>query len=363
MHRGIRTAGVMPLLLGIMLSLTLLSGSGTQAQEATPTGIPTISIPASQAWTDTGLSLSKGDQVTITASGTIYIAGSDPGKTPAGDPNCTASADFVAPGLPCWSLIGRIGNGAPFEVGTATSFSVARRGRLYLGVNDNYFPDNTGSWSAMVTVSSVVFNKLPWVAGKTWFFKGGPHCDGVDRGSLYPEGSTGVRYGLDFFPPSKGNRWVVASAPGLVRVGAKGDCLVEIEHVAGLRTGYYHLDSSSIRVNVGDQVSYGTHLGLASTEACRGGSATGNHVHFYFCYTPDPNAVCLNNYSRLLPANGTMLSGWTINETAGNYNGTMTKPLQIDRIASEFSCEPDRRTEELPPVCNGQRNDLESDNK
>lgn len=92
--------------------------------------------------------------MTITASGTIRIAGSDPGKTPAGVPECAAASDFVAPSLPCWSLIGRVGSGTPFYVGTTKGFSVTTPGRLFLGVNDNVFGDNSGSWAATVTVIS-----------------------------------------------------------------------------------------------------------------------------------------------------------------------------------------------------------------
>src|SRR5690348_16064006 len=74
----------------------------------------TVSVTGAAPWTDTGLSVSTDDSISITASGTIFIAGSDPGKTPAGDPGCTAADSptdtWVAPGLMCWSMIGRIGN-------------------------------------------------------------------------------------------------------------------------------------------------------------------------------------------------------------------------------------------------------------
>lgn len=130
----------------ILLFLAPAIGSGDATVQ--------VSVPANQAWTDTGIDLALGSNVTITASGTIRIAGSDPGKTPAGAPECSAPSDFLAPGLPCWSLIGRIGNGTPFYVGAATGFSVTTSGRLFLGVNDNFFPDNSGSWAATVSIAS-----------------------------------------------------------------------------------------------------------------------------------------------------------------------------------------------------------------
>ena len=118
----------------------------------------TVAVAGAAPWTDTGLSVNSGDNISITASGTIFIAGSDPGKTPAGDPTCTATDSptdtWVAPGLTCWSMVGRIGNNAAFEVGTGTGFTAASSGELFLGVNDAFFGDNSGAWTADITVTS-----------------------------------------------------------------------------------------------------------------------------------------------------------------------------------------------------------------
>ena len=49
-------------------------------------------------------------------------------------------------------LIGRIGNGQPFFVGTGMqSFRAGTTGRLYLGVNDDYVQDNSGSFRVMIS--------------------------------------------------------------------------------------------------------------------------------------------------------------------------------------------------------------------
>jgi GDSL-like Lipase/Acylhydrolase family len=131
----------------------IVCAGAAQADQST-----TVSVPGAEPWTDTGISLSAGDSVSITASGTIYIAASDPGKTPAGDPSCVAADSstetWVAPGQICWSMIGRIGNNPAFEVGTGTSFTAADGGELFLGVNDDYFPDNSGAWSATLDVTA-----------------------------------------------------------------------------------------------------------------------------------------------------------------------------------------------------------------
>jgi hypothetical protein len=125
----------------------------------------TITVPGTQPWTDTGIDLNQGDQVTFTASGTIKISPADPGTTPAGSPDCIAlngrqldknSENWLTPGLSCWSLVGRTGeDGAPFQIGTSLSFPVETAGRLYFGVNDEIgrFGNNSGSWTVDITVS------------------------------------------------------------------------------------------------------------------------------------------------------------------------------------------------------------------
>ncbi|MGH3614216.1 MAG: hypothetical protein ACRDRK_16815 [Pseudonocardia sp.] len=100
-----------------------------------------VDVSASQGWTDSLADLQVGSSVSITANGVVKIATRDPGKTPAGDPNCILTGvdytgqNFVADYLPCWSLIGRIGDGPAFAVGSSTSFVPTESGRLYLGVS------------------------------------------------------------------------------------------------------------------------------------------------------------------------------------------------------------------------------------
>jgi hypothetical protein len=51
-------------------------------------------------------------------------------------------------------LIGRIGVGRPFQVGARRTLHVARDGELFLGVNDNYLADNSGTWSVAIALSA-----------------------------------------------------------------------------------------------------------------------------------------------------------------------------------------------------------------
>jgi hypothetical protein len=111
----------------------------------------TVYVQANQPWTDTGVDLVIGSTVTITASGLIKVAGSDPGKSPDGAP-CGSPPGFPAPS-PCWSLIGEIENGIPFFVGSSIEFTAEASGRFYLGVNDEDFGDNSGIWTATIIVT------------------------------------------------------------------------------------------------------------------------------------------------------------------------------------------------------------------
>jgi transcriptional regulator with XRE-family HTH domain len=52
--------------------------------------------------------------------------------------------DHLHEGLPMYSVIGRIGNGLPFFIGTHTEIKPARSETFYLGYNDDLFGDNIG---------------------------------------------------------------------------------------------------------------------------------------------------------------------------------------------------------------------------
>lgn len=149
------------LLISAVLSCLLVGVTATSAEAADSSA--TVSVPATQPWVDTGVFINIGDSVSITANGTIYLSGGAPGTTAAGASNCVATANdskppgpFLAPGLTCWSLVGRIGSNPAFEVGTGTSFIATSSGELNLSVNDNYFPDNRGSFTATITATGLL---------------------------------------------------------------------------------------------------------------------------------------------------------------------------------------------------------------
>lgn len=123
-------------------------------------------ITGNQPWTATPISLAPGDVVKVTATGilnngSIYpqVANNSPqvqGEVTA-QGGCTAAVTpqtgFVAPGLPCWSLIGRIGGGPPFFIGSQHTFTVDQSGVLWLGVNNNVFGHSRGEWTVTIEVT------------------------------------------------------------------------------------------------------------------------------------------------------------------------------------------------------------------
>ena len=121
-----------------------------------------VAVQARQPWTDTTVEVRAGESVTISATGTIQTNLAGAMATPVGSmPDCSVAGPvplpFVAPELPCWSMLGRIGaSGRAFEVGSNKRFKADASGELYLGVNDNFFEDNTGSWRASIVGGRLV---------------------------------------------------------------------------------------------------------------------------------------------------------------------------------------------------------------
>jgi hypothetical protein len=132
---------------------------GNPAADCTPgvsvSGAPPASPPLTAMWQATGVTMTAGQTVSVTASGTwtsgsAFTADGDPTTTVTGD-NCPLS------GAHLMALVGRIGpNGTPFLVGQQVTFTAPASGELYLAPNDNWYTlwDNSGAVSVAVCVSS-----------------------------------------------------------------------------------------------------------------------------------------------------------------------------------------------------------------
>ena len=109
-----------------------------------------ITVQANQAWTSTGITVRRGQRLSLQTTGQVQFSDNPNdvtdahGKQGAFAPNAQMPQTFTG------ALIGRIGNGAPFAIGPQTSIVAPGSGVLFLGVNDGEFGDNKGNFQVIV---------------------------------------------------------------------------------------------------------------------------------------------------------------------------------------------------------------------
>ncbi len=110
---------------------------------------PGFRVAANRAWSDTGIAVRRGDRVSFRGSGQIQFGDSDRDVAgPDGNPRYRVDASQLPVRLmPIGGLIGRVGRGAPFPIGSNTnSIVMPEDGRLYLGVNTRVVSSNRGAF-------------------------------------------------------------------------------------------------------------------------------------------------------------------------------------------------------------------------
>jgi len=122
---------------------------GTNAVATSGNGPTTIEVPATQAWTDTGIDVARGQRLAISASGEVAYA---PGRmsNAGGDP-AEHNAAFPVGNWPVGALVAKIGASKPFPIGAAQTLAMPASGRLMLGVNDTILTDNSGAFQVTIT--------------------------------------------------------------------------------------------------------------------------------------------------------------------------------------------------------------------
>lgn len=99
-------------------------------------------------WVDSGLTLTLGMPVTVTATDTSDVYSGFPVGPNGTGGSCPAFCG--GPGLPFYSLIARIGNGTPFFVGAGPTV-VSGEGELSFAFNDGLYDDNSGFFTATLS--------------------------------------------------------------------------------------------------------------------------------------------------------------------------------------------------------------------
>jgi hypothetical protein len=107
----------------------------------------TVTIPTNQAWSNSGIDVRRGEVIHFRASGNVALSQNqgDYG-TPAGANDGRMAGNSPMPGVTGGLLIGRVGNSQPFAIGAESDVTMPANGRLYLGVNDDFVGDNSGSF-------------------------------------------------------------------------------------------------------------------------------------------------------------------------------------------------------------------------
>jgi murein DD-endopeptidase MepM/ murein hydrolase activator NlpD len=155
--------------------------------------------------------------------------------------------------------------------------------------------------------------QLPFEAGTTWSFTGGPH-GGWGGGSAWAA--------LDFAPPGDAfgcvtsDAWVVAVTDGLIVRSEYGEVVEDLDEDGYEQTGwtvlYMHIETRD-RVSVGDHVKAGERIGHPS---CEGGVSNGTHVHLARRYNGEwisaDGSLPYNLEGWISKGNGKEYDGWLV---------------------------------------------------
>jgi hypothetical protein len=119
----------------------------------TPNGA--VIVAANQPWTDTGITVKRGDRVSFNTTGQIRVTLGDAPEGAAGPDGSGAfqgsRARYPVPSMPVGGLIFKVGNSAPSPIGSNSQpITMPANGRLFLGVNDDEFGDNSGTFTVTI---------------------------------------------------------------------------------------------------------------------------------------------------------------------------------------------------------------------
>ena len=145
LHRGILNPVFVQ---AVGIALLACSSAVPTAWSVTASNSKSVTVPVTAPWIDTGIDVTPGDKLHITATGTVDFSDKT-GVGPAGaargwkDTVLALSVSSAGRG----ALVGKIGNdppALPFFIGADGRLTVPVAGRLFLGVNQAEFAKPTG---------------------------------------------------------------------------------------------------------------------------------------------------------------------------------------------------------------------------
>jgi murein DD-endopeptidase MepM/ murein hydrolase activator NlpD len=295
----------------------LVISSSVAAQTQTYTYTLTGSTP----YIETTVHIRAGDNIRIRQWGSAALY--PPGRTvpwvaTGGDPGCTASDAYTLPGVNCWALIARVGNGTPFLVGADWEGMVTNNGKLYVGINHEPPLTASGSYHIQVIHNPIPaptppppFLAVPWEYDSERTFEDvildiNSYFDHEypllsvsavldepeemdDNVVTYLGNSRSVGYeysshdGYDWGRMSGAGLGtpLLAAAAGCATYAYCDDCgyTIRIDHGNHYQTRYYHLQETDLittDTNACTEVEQGDQIGLVGVT----GNTSGAHLHF-----------------------------------------------------------------------------------
>ena len=115
-----------------------------------------LDVPGDKQWTDSGIDLLAGDQLVITATGSIEILGKQCGPEGLARGWMDLLRVPPVPDAGHGALIGRVGNteaAQPFAIGQRREMRVAYDGRLFLGINEQSSEQADGKFHVKVQIT------------------------------------------------------------------------------------------------------------------------------------------------------------------------------------------------------------------
>lgn len=140
--------------------------AGDQPVTTLPAPVPTpgtVSVAANQPWTQTGITVARGQQVRFESSGQVQLSpDANDVATVGGSKLGRRLSAGPLPGNLAGALIGRVGGGRAFGIGDQTGpLTMPDGGMLFLGVNDDNVGDNQGAFTVTVTPMPVTNTSRP----------------------------------------------------------------------------------------------------------------------------------------------------------------------------------------------------------
>lgn len=128
----------------------------------------TVVVSSQVVWVDTSISLAAGQSFSVSATGLANLCGTSDNPNCIDDPAVNRQIGpegnlgwercegqyapcQLMPGI-YGALVGRVGGGSSFHIGTGGNFVANADGALQLGFNDHKFWDNTGSYTVTINV-------------------------------------------------------------------------------------------------------------------------------------------------------------------------------------------------------------------